>query len=127
MADPANGAHQFQLIPVLRARVVGVAGRQTQVTGPENVRRLRQGLAREFTITYRDHLEPNERVIDGQFWRGPSPDAEVSIEKGVHERSLVDVGDTMTFDILGRVVTAKVTSVRAVEWRDSGKRIPDGG
>src|SRR5438067_11728402 len=95
LADPANGAHQFQLIPVLRARVVGVEGHQTQVSGPESVRRLRQGLSREFTITYRDHLEPNERVIEGQFWHGSSREGEVSIEKGVHERSLVDVGDTM--------------------------------
>jgi len=118
LADPARRAGRSQFIPVLRARITGVSGRETELESYEDVR-ARGSLAREYTVTYRDHLEPNERVIDGQFWRGPSPDAEVSIEKGVHERSLVDVGDTMTFDILGRVVTAKVTSVRAVEWRDS--------
>jgi putative ABC transport system permease protein len=111
--------HRPPLIPVLRARVVGVEGRETRASGPDAVRRLRQGLAREFTITYRDHLEPNERIVDGRFWNGPTADAEVSIEKGIHERSLVDVGDTMSFDILGRVVNARVTSIRDVEWRDS--------
>src|SRR5207248_4746464 len=94
-------------------------GRTTHASGPDAVRRLRQGLAREFTITYRDHLESNERVVGGRFWTGPGADAEVSIEKGIHERSLVEVGDTMSFDILGRVVDAKVTSIRDVEWRDS--------
>ena len=40
--------------------------------------------AREYTITYRDRLAPNERVIDGRFWGAtPSPDAEVSIEEGI--------------------------------------------
>ena len=43
----------------------------------------------------------------------------MSIEKGQHERSLVNVGDTMQFDILGRQVTAKVTSIRDVDWRES--------
>jgi len=120
-----SGPNRPPLIPVLRARVVGVEGRETHASGPDAVRRLRQGLAREFTITYRDHLEANERIVAGRFWNGalppgpPGADAEVSIEKGIHERSLVDVGDTISFDILGRVVNARVTSIRDVEWRDS--------
>jgi putative ABC transport system permease protein len=119
LSDPSRGAGEFQLIPVLRARVVGVNGHQTRTTGVESIRRGRPGLAREFTITYRDHLEPNERLVQGRFWNGPSQEAEVSIEKSIHERSYVDVGDTMRFDILGRIVEAKVTSVRDVEWRES--------
>ena len=119
LEDPAHGARPSAFIPVLRARVVAVDGRDTKATTAEDIRRYRRGLAREFTITYRDHLEPNEHVTAGQFWNGPSPDAEVSIEKSVHERSFVNVGDTMDFDILGRVVHATVTSVRDVEWRDA--------
>ena len=119
LADPARGLSQSQLIPVLRARVVGVDGRETKLSGAENIRRWRGGLSREYTITYRDHLEPNERVMAGQFWSGPAAAAEVSIEKGIHQRSFINVGDTMHFDILGRVLTATVTSIRDVEWRDS--------
>lgn len=119
LADPANGVRQSQVIPVLRARVVAVDGRHTTLTSAEAIRRYRGGLSREFTITYRDHLEPNERIVEGRFWKGSSADAEVSVEKGIRDRSLINVGDTMQFDILGRIVTAKVTSVRDVEWRDS--------
>ena len=119
LADPARGLRPSPLIPVLRARVVGVDGRETKLTGAEDVRRWRGGLAREFTITYRDHLEPNEHLTAGQFWDGPSAQAEVSIEKGIHQRSFIDIGDTMLFDVLGRVIAAKVTSIRDVEWRDS--------
>jgi len=117
LADPAHGSRQAQLIPVLRARVVAVFGRETTMADVEAVRT--RGPAREYTITYRDHLEPNERVTAGTFWNGPSPDAEVSVERGIHERYAIDVGDTMRFDVLGRVIDAKVTSVRDVEWRDS--------
>jgi putative ABC transport system permease protein len=119
LAEPANDTSHVQIIPVLRARVVAVDGKETRVDTVDGVRQRRPGLQREFTITYRDHLEPNERVIAGRFWNGPSQDAEVSVEKGIHERSLVNVGDTMKFDILGRTIDARVTSIREVEWRDS--------
>jgi putative ABC transport system permease protein len=117
LALPSSGASQARLIPVLRARVTGVTGRETTLDDVEEVRR--HGLGREYTITYRDQIEPNERIVGGAWWSGPSPDAEVSVERGLHERAKIDVGDTMRFDILGRVVNAKVASIRDVEWRDS--------
>jgi putative ABC transport system permease protein len=118
LVDPAHGVGQFQMIPVLRARVTGVSGKQTQLDSVEEVRR-RGSLAREYTITYRDHLEANEHVTEGAFWSGPSTEPEVSVEKSVHERFKIDVGDTVRFDILGRTLNARVTSIRDVEWRET--------
>jgi putative ABC transport system permease protein len=43
----------------------------------------------------------------------------VSVEQGIHERFAINVGDTMRFDILGRPISARVTSIREVDWRDS--------
>jgi putative ABC transport system permease protein len=118
LSDPAHSSGDFQLIPVMRARVTGVTGRQTNLETVEDVRR-RGSLAREYTITYRDHLESNERVRAGRFWTGPSAEPEVSIETSIHERFNIDVGDTIRFDILGRTIEARVTSIRDVEWRES--------
>jgi putative ABC transport system permease protein len=117
--EPGRGTSAFQMIPVLRARVVGVDGRETKLDGVEQVRRRGVNIGREFTITYRDHLEKNERIASGQFWSGSAAEPEVSIERGIEERSRIHVGDTMKFDVLGRVFTARVTSVRNVEWRES--------
>jgi putative ABC transport system permease protein len=117
LADPANGAGSSQLLPVLRARVVGVDGKKIQAASVEDVREL--GIGREYTITYRDHLEPNEKILEGRFWNSPSAEAEVSVERETRQRSGLEVGDTMRFDILGRVISARVTSIRDVEWRDS--------
>jgi putative ABC transport system permease protein len=118
LANPVNGSKSARLIPVLRARVTGVTGRETNLESFEDVR-ARGSLAREYTITYRDHLEANERIVRGEFWTGPATDAEVSIEKGINERFDIGVGDVMRFDILGRQVGARVTSIREVDWRDS--------
>jgi putative ABC transport system permease protein len=119
LGDKARGAGEFQLIPVLRARVVGVSGREQNLDGPEEVRQRALSLGREFTLTYRDHLEANERVIEGAFWNSPSPEPEVSVERQIAERARLHVGDTMRFDILGRVIAPRITSIREVEWRES--------
>jgi putative ABC transport system permease protein len=110
-------------IPVLRARVVAVQGRDVALESYEQVRG-RSGLSREFTVTYRAGLQPNEQVVAGQWW-GPEPagggadnEAEVSIEEGFLERNRIHVGDHMQFDVLGRVVTARVASIRRVDWQD---------
>ena len=118
------GIGELQLIPVLRARVTAVRGSETNLESYADVRG-RGGLGREYVITYRDHLEPNETLLEGEFWTGKPPlpadaaELEVSIEKNIRDRSRIRPGDLMRFDVLGRVVQARVTSVREVEWGDA--------
>ncbi len=105
------------LIPVLRARVTAVTGPETSIEGRRAVRRA--GFGREYTVTYRDRLEENERVVAGEFWdAAPAASPEVSIEDSLAERGM-RLGDTVRFDVLGRGVEARVTSVREVDWDDS--------
>ena len=116
----AAGAAAPRLIPVMRARVTGVKGRDTNLDSVEDVRR--QGLGREFTITYRDHLEANEKIVDGAFWTSATPadgPVEVSVERGLQERTRLRVGDVMRFDVLGRIIEARVSSIREVQWEDA--------
>ena len=105
-------------LPVLRARVTGVTGQRTNLESAREVRR--RGVGREYTVTYRDHLEENERLVAGAFW-GPeaSDQGEVSVEESVRERLDLELGDTIRFDILGRDILATVSSVRTVDWDDS--------
>jgi putative ABC transport system permease protein len=132
--DQTDGVREFlgahaasippRLIPVLRARVTGVRGREVNLESFQDVRG-RGSLAREYVITYRDHLEANERVIEGDFWAGEpaqpadAAELEVSIERSIRDRFRINVGDLMRFDVLGRVVQARVRGVRDVEWEDS--------
>jgi putative ABC transport system permease protein len=117
--DDQNGAAPApKLIPVLRARVVGVQGREINLESYEAVRG-RGSLSREYTVTYRPALEANETILEGQWWgSAPSAEPQVSIEERLRDRFKIQVGDQMRFDVLGRVVTARVASVRKVDWRD---------
>jgi putative ABC transport system permease protein len=71
-------------------------------------------------VTYRPALQANEQVIAGRWWDASTRagEAEVSIEEGFLDRARIQVGDTMRFDVLGRVVSARVTSIRRVDWQD---------
>src|SRR5690606_31454884 len=106
-----------RLIPVLRARVTAVRGSEVNLDSVQAVRE-RGSLAREYTITYRDRLARNERIVAGRFWSGPSDQPEVSIEESIRERFRIQIGDVIRFEVLGRPVEATVTSVRAVNWHD---------
>ncbi len=115
--DPGTAAPP--LIPVLRARVVGVSGRELNLENYEDVRG-RGSLGREYTITYRATLAANEKVVAGQMWEPTrSDEPEVSIEQFISESFKINIGDTVRFDVLGRIVSAKVTSVRSIEWSES--------
>lgn len=112
------GAPPLPPIPVLRARVTAIEGSEGTARTPDEMRR--RGIGREFTVTWRDRVQANERVVEGTFWgpgRATSP--EVSIEQSLRDRSRLRLGDTVEFDLLGRTLRAKVTSVREVDWRDA--------
>ena len=65
--------------------------------------------------------------MSGGATRRSQGQAEVSIEERFSDRdsdgnfrlgSRINVGDEMRFDVLGRIITARVTSVRRVDWQD---------
>ncbi|HEX7312496.1 MAG TPA: FtsX-like permease family protein [Pyrinomonadaceae bacterium] len=108
-----------ELIPTLRARIAAVNGKDVDLEAA-GVRRERGMLGREYVVTYRPRLEANETLLAGRFWdETPSTEPEVSVEEGVRGVGGIDVGGTITFDIQGRKMTARVTSVRRVDWRNS--------
>jgi putative ABC transport system permease protein len=117
--DP--GVAPARLVPVLRARVTGIKGQDANLDGFGDARG--RGLGREYVITYRDYLESNETLTDGTYWAGVGTardgELEVSIEESIHERAEVEVGDRMRFDVLGRQIEARVTSIRKVKWEDA--------
>jgi putative ABC transport system permease protein len=129
LLDEANGdGPPPKLMPTLRARVTAVQGREMDLDSYRETRE--RGLSREYTVTYRPHLEANEELIDGAWWDEtplPAGDAQVSIEERFSDPdddgnfrlgSRIQVGDQMRFDVLGRAITARVTSVRRVDWQD---------
>lgn len=113
-----TGEHPL-LVPTVRVRMVSINGKDIDFNDAE-MKRERGRLSREYVVTYRPGLESNEKIIAGEFWDAlPSSEPEVSIEESMRGMLGLDVGGEITFDIQGRKLTARVTSVRHVDWRNS--------
>lgn len=116
-----------EVIPTVRARIAAINGGEVNLDRPRSndTRRENRGqnagmLGREYVLTYRAKLEDNEKIVAGNIWEPtPSREPEVSIEEMMHDELGLNVGDTMTFDVLGRKITARVTSIRRVDWRNA--------
>ncbi len=108
-----------ELIPTVRARIFAINNREIDLEETE-MKKERGMLGREYVVTYRPRLEANETIVGGKFWdETPTASPEVSIEDGMRGTVGLDVGSTITFDIQGRKITARVTSLRHVDWRNS--------
>ncbi len=108
-----------ELIPTIRARISAINGREIDL-GSGEMRGDRGRLGREYVVTYRPALEANETIVAGRIWDAtPSNEPEISIAEEMQGLQGLDLGSTLTLDIIGRKLTARVTSVRRVDWRKS--------
>ncbi len=113
------GGGKIISVPMLRGRVTalrGIPAADYQVSGGgEWVLRGDRG------ITYTSRVPENSTLKDGEWWPqdydGP-PLVSVSAEEA-GELSL-NVGDILTFNVLGRVIEARIASLRNVEWETLG-------
>lgn len=97
--------------PIVRGSVIAVNGEQID---PEKERQKRgDNMAREFNLTYRDHLLGDERIIAGKgLFRKDWPVAQVSVLDTVLKMREMHIGDTITFRIQGISMEARVASIR---------------
>jgi putative ABC transport system permease protein len=106
------------LVPTIRMRLFAIDGTEIDFDQAE-VRRERR-LGREYVVTYRSYLDQNESIIAGSFWDNtPSSQPEVSVEESMRGLAGLEIGSDITFDVAGRKLTARVTSFRHVDWRNS--------
>jgi putative ABC transport system permease protein len=110
---------KIDTIPNIRARISAVNGESFDYEQKE-VRQQQGQIGREFVITYRPNLDENETVTEGAWWdSSPSETPEVSVAEDISETLKVGVGSTITFDILGRKITANVTNIRKFDLRNT--------
>lgn len=109
LAEKATG-EEIKPIPNVRMRMAEIDGKPIDFQQKE-MRQEQGRLGREYIITYRPQLEENEQLIEGE-WFGESTEPEVSMAEDMRNLMNLDLGSIITFDVLGRRISAKVTSIR---------------
>jgi putative ABC transport system permease protein len=72
-------------------------------------------------LTFANVLPPANRIVAGEWWptnyRGPPL---VSIDVDAATALNLKVGDSLTVAVLGRPITARIASLREIDWRSMG-------
>lgn len=115
----ARTGEEPETTPTVRARIAYVNGKPIDYSQTET-RQMQGQIGREFAVTYRTGLDINEKVIAGEWWRPEAADVpEVSIQDRMANTLKVVPGDSMTFDISGRLVTVRVANIRQIDLRNT--------
>ncbi|MBC3767259.1 ABC transporter permease [Neptunicella marina] len=109
------------LYPLIRGRMAAVNGEMVRTAvskdDDDTENRGRRGLGREAGLTWLDQIQDGNKLVAGKWFSGQSDELEVSVEQKIAERLDIKLGDVLTFNIGARVLEAKVTSLREVNWQ----------
>jgi putative ABC transport system permease protein len=113
------GVRSVETVPSLRGRIVAVHGVPAEKAIVD--KRYAWVLGGDRGITYSTAMPPRSHLIAGEWWPADYHGApEVSIAKEVMLALGLKVGDELTFNIVGRDLTAKVANVREIDWGGMG-------
>ncbi|HUO81274.1 MAG TPA: FtsX-like permease family protein [Gammaproteobacteria bacterium] len=110
----AHGLDEPELAPLVRARLTHIGG--VTVGDLEFPREDGRGFAeREANLSWREQLQEDNEILSGEWWSDGEA-AEVSAEEDFAADLGLELGDTVTYDVAGESLTARVTSLRSVQW-----------
>jgi putative ABC transport system permease protein len=118
MRQNAPGS-KLERVPMLRGRIVsanGIAADDLKAApGSRWVLRGDRG------ITFANTVPAGSRIVAGQWWSADySGAALVSLESRTAADLDLKIGDSITVNVLGRSVTARIANLRAVDWENLG-------
>jgi putative ABC transport system permease protein len=110
----AHGLTAPAVEPMVRGRLVAVNGRSV---GPGSYadERAQHLVEREFNLSWTNRLPPENTVSAGR-WYGDSHAAQFSVEQGLADTLGLKVGDQLTYEVAGVPFSARITSVRKLDW-----------
>ena len=121
---------QPELQPMVRGRLVAINDKPVSGDSYADSRASRL-VEREFNLSYMEEMPEWNKLVGGKWWADspskPNPPVpplsggslaagELSVEEGIAETLGFHLGDTLTYDVAGSRFTARVTSLREVEW-----------
>src|SRR5262249_33119028 len=101
--------------PMLRGRLVKLGDRSAEtVKAPPDVQWVLNG---DRGLTYSERVPDGSSVVAGQWWPADyTGEPLVSFEADIAKGLQLKIGDTVTVNVLGRNVTARIANLREVKW-----------
>jgi putative ABC transport system permease protein len=103
------------MVPMLRGRMVALDGVDVEnIEAPSDAEWALRG---DRGVTYAATLPKGSVLVEGTWWPADyTGEPLVSYDAELAEAFGVGIGDTLTVNVLGRDVTARIANLRRVEW-----------
>jgi len=104
------------LFPMIRGRLVEVNGKpvSSKDYAEDRARRL---IDREFNLSWAEKMQPGNVIVTGRWFAASDAGKPLlSVEEGIAKTLGMKLGDELTYDIGGSRLTAKISSLRTVDW-----------
>lgn len=116
-----RGIPVLQQVPIVTMGLLEINGlsKSGNEDLEEDKRRSRSLYNREFRITYRDTLIASERLVDGKLYKVEQARDSIfiSFDKNYAQRTGINLGDKIVFNVQGRPLTTYVGSFRDISFR----------
>ncbi len=110
-----RGISHSGLHPMVRARLVRINEQRVDPEAYTDPRAQRLS-AREFNLSWGLAPQSDNRITAGLWWNDDPDRPQFSVEEGIAETLGIRLGDTLTYSIAGRDVSAPVSNLRSVKW-----------
>lgn len=107
---------QPRMYPMIRGRLIEVNQRAiSQETYQED--QARRLVDREFNLSTMNDMPEMNSIVAGQWYDDShAAEPEASVEEGIAKTLRLKLGDQLTFDVAGQQVSARITSLRKLDW-----------
>lgn len=111
---------ESELTPLIRSRLHSIDGRTADKWEFKNRGDEEWFIHREFILTYSDTPPAKgNKIIEGEWWnKDEAAQPLISLEEDAARRLGAAIGSTLVMDIQGIPVSARVTNIRKVDWRN---------
>lgn len=115
VAKTAPGS-ELDSAPMLRGKIVSLNGvPSSELNPPEEGRWVLNG---DRGLTFSEKLPEDSKIVDGEWWpENYTGEPLVSFEDKLGQALGLKIGDTITFNVLGRNITARLANFRTVKWK----------
>lgn len=118
-AAALDGVEALEMVPYMRGRIMALnaATADDAAVAPDS----RWALRGDRGLTFAARLPADNRLVAGEWWpddyQGPPV---ISFAADLAKGMRLKVGDSMTISVMGRDITARIMSLREIDWGSLG-------
>lgn len=107
------GVNGHDWYPMIRGRLVAINGK-TVAPKQFSEERSQRLVEREFNLSHGAELPTHNQLVGGR-WTADEAEG-LSVEAGLAKQLGLKLGDSLSFDIAGSIISGKISSLRKVDW-----------